>query len=578
MIQEYRLKLWLQGPILTRSSDVGDFGIDTVFARLPDGTPYIAGSHVLGKLRHALRILGPLVEAGERTAALDAWLGTNEGDVFKGQDGRRPVYVSDLVAETKGVSGRRTRIKISPETGTVEPGALQVMEQPYGVGETVLFTGALRLLMPEADAMKAARLLERALNWLTQMGGMRGIGFGRVDKATLHDNSAATSTSLVEGAPARLALKLVFSDPFCIADRRAGKNLFSSSHIVPGSAFKGALAHMMQIAAGPDACSTLARHLSALRVTHFYPSAKGNAARRRPCPRSLVSTSAGLADIALVDGPCLIGGEVPAFGMDWKSKAYEAAEDLFGDWPSSQLRVRTAVSSETLSASPEQLFAYELSNVDKHDWHGELGLADVPVADRKAIIHELSTLLAHGIAPLGRSGAHASLCISWGADARTVQNLREGDLHVLTLASPALILDQRNAYGPAISDVFDGAVDLVRCFTSERMAGADFMANRFSAGRAYRPWLLTETGSVFVVRIKDPETAAQKLNDLQAHGLPLTRAIRETYLLSADGPDLWRECPYIRQNGFGEIIVDQQEHLQMQPAPTSLTLVKMGAA
>lgn len=47
----YRLTLTVQGPVLTRATAIGGYGIDAPVARAADGAPMLAGSHVQGKLR-----------------------------------------------------------------------------------------------------------------------------------------------------------------------------------------------------------------------------------------------------------------------------------------------------------------------------------------------------------------------------------------------------------------------------------------------------------------------------------------------------------------------------------------------
>ena len=49
MLATFSLSIEVLGPLLTRDSAPGSVGIDALVARHDDGTPYVAGSHVLGK-------------------------------------------------------------------------------------------------------------------------------------------------------------------------------------------------------------------------------------------------------------------------------------------------------------------------------------------------------------------------------------------------------------------------------------------------------------------------------------------------------------------------------------------------
>jgi hypothetical protein len=45
----------------------------------------------------------------------------------------------------------------------------------------------------------------------------------------------------------------------------------------------------------------------------------------------------------------------------------------------------------------------------------------------------------------------------------------------------------------------------------------------------------------------------------QRRGLPVAGTVREVFKLKGDASD-WQRCPYVPENGFGEIAVDQAWH------------------
>ena len=71
----------------------------------------------------------------------------------------------------------------------------------------------------------------------------------------------------------------------------------------------------------------------------------------------------------------------------------------------------------------------------------------------------------------------------------------------------------------------------------------------------YNPEIFTVPGSVFVVEISDEDKVKERLRGWQLCGLPQLNDV------STD----WRRNPWIRENGFGEIAVNLQQHRKLQP-------------
>ena len=73
----------------------------------------------------------------------------------------------------------------------------------------------------------------------------------------------------------------------------------------------------------------------------------------------------------------------------------------------------------------------------------------------------------------------------------------------------------------------------------------------------YYPYVLTEAGSVFILRAHSQEItlARERLEYLEQHGLPHPDGIKRTR------PDeLWRDCPFVPENGYGEICINLAWH------------------
>ncbi|WP_298623105.1 hypothetical protein [uncultured Zoogloea sp.] len=97
------------------------------------------------------------------------------------------------------------------------------------------------------------------------------------------------------------------------------------------------------------------------------------------------------------------------------------------------------------------------------------------------------------------------------------------------------------------------------------MAGGTYLHRRHLAQRqhAYRPLVLTEPGSVFVLKVVDA-AARPLLARWQRHGLPLPTKV------AAEHGSAWQDHPYLPQNGYGEIAIDLQ-HGFPPPAADRLT-------
>ena len=93
-MRSYKLSITLRAPIMTRSTAIGAYGVDSPVARDADGFPYIPGSHVQGKLREALGDLASVADDPEEAGAKIAkWFGAEGMD---GGEHRKRVIVTDL--------------------------------------------------------------------------------------------------------------------------------------------------------------------------------------------------------------------------------------------------------------------------------------------------------------------------------------------------------------------------------------------------------------------------------------------------------------------------------------------------
>ncbi len=598
--------LEINGPLLTRSSAPGEYGIDAVLARNSEGIPYIAGTLVTGKIREALEQISDCVNGSNWFDPQSlSWLGTPNQD---GPPRGKRFFLSDFLLRTPQRQGQgvRTRIRLDPERGAAVQGAHLLVDSPFAIGEKVIFGGTMTLFCQDETMLDKMLIhVEAALKWTMQVGGYRSIGYGRISDVRMEKlkKRPIPQPRPTPSETGRLDILIRPEQPFCIAQKpRTDNNLFESGAVIPGSAIIGAMASTWkQLADCPQghpvdrikdgAREALKTCFDRIRLTHAFPMAQ---CLRRPvvAPFSLVKvdgpTCRAYYDVALLPGPSLIHGRIPSFSIDWKNHA-DVMED-FG-WPNlrRELRVRTAIDRLTMRSREAELFAYEMIVPGKTAWAATVDLERGEINHTGKVVSQLTSLLYHGLSGLGKTGTPASIQILEPGGIKSVFRSdpapRDG-LWVLTLQTPALLLDpEAIKTGPARQQTIAGyrqawsalsknSLWMIRHFARESLAGGRYLYNRFQrkvepggATRAYYPWLLTEAGSVFVLRAKDgrEEDAREHIRRWLANGLDLPEwAIKRYGRKNTNGEylpgDHWTTCPFIPENGFGEVAVNLEIH------------------
>lgn len=429
-----------------------------------------------------------------------------------------------------------------------------------------------------------------------------------------------------------VTLEVVFKPkgPFCLTEYRYGGNVFKSGATIPGNAIKGCLAAMLGLPHAPLGFEALARHFDQLRIRHAFPTlAAANGVRPARPPLSLVRVNvqrngenvSELYDVALTETAAMLHGKAPAFRIDWKGSPAVDDERLF-HWvsPATELRVRTAMDSARRMADKTgedrphkddveaqgKLFALQLTlpwTLGSNDtpeevvWCGAIDLGAIPRQDREAAASQLRALLGLGLHGLGKTKTFAAVRISAESEVHPAVPTPVEGPYCVTLQTPALICDPRyqelegvpkagaltaDALKKLYADVWatwsrptvgeEPCLNLRWYYATQSLLGGNYLHRRFQPGTPYNPWLLTDAGSVFVLEAVNgkEEQARKRLEHWLLHGLPLPRWARLQYggTADADDADLWNRCPFIPQNGFGEILVNQPVHQQRQfPEP-----------
>ncbi|MFO0869068.1 MAG: hypothetical protein U0935_08940 [Pirellulales bacterium] len=593
--------LTLLGPILTVGGETAAPGIDSPMSRDRHGRWMLPFSLVKGKVLDAITQLKTsdfalnqrLQRYLPQNDELREWLGIpSEEGTFDPERGRW--HFSDFHTTAPGNPDHIIeRIEIAPESGAAADRMLRMVQAPFGYGEPVEFSGTVEFVASEEEAQRMAQLLDAALRWTPAYGACRTIGYGRTQAVTTRLVPTAIRSCGVPLPSTQLSLELALDRPLCLVGRKHVQNHFESLETISGTVLKGAVARMMQErsgAKGHDVSAVtgdypgLRKYFAVLRFSEARPRRKGATTRRVEPPLSLVISPTRqeedqpFCDAALEPQPRLIRNAAPAFQPDWKTNDADAVKQAFG-WENlpRQQRTRTAIDPVRGRAADQQLFSYNMVLPDctdrqgnKHEfvWDACIGLEDVDSQDHAAVRQELAELLQHGITGIGKTRAVAN--VTWASPLPPAVSSRPvaAGLVVVTLQTECLMtrpetLQQMTSTNPVETayreywrDISHGSLELVRYFARQSLYGG-FVSQRARADR-YEPFLLTDRGSVFVLSLADPTQARPLLAAWMQSGLPNATWLATRY--APDGTPLWRRCPYLRENGYGEIALDLACH------------------
>ena len=594
------VEISLKGPLLTQDSSPGELGLDMVVARHNDEekTPYLPGTLIAGKLRQALEELDSLT--GEDRPdwfkpKLSQWLGERSKNDFPK---RKQLYISDfnLTSDSMGNlddSLIRDRTTVNDDTGAVEEHHILMMENPFVSGENYSFSGEIHFFAPKDTVNSILKHLKTGFNWFTHLGAMKSTGFGQIEhveflKEDKLDIQLSVNTTTQQSKKIGLVITPKF--PFCLSGRPVSNNLFESESIISGNAIIGTIANTLSHLCGqhngrlPDKearFTELLENFSKLRITHAFPT--NNKQRPVVAPLSLVKINTDqFYDVAQLQYPVLINKEPPDFALDWKDtadtlKEYPWPYIRFKDWGwaslNSELRVRTKIDRKNYRSAEGELFAYEQILPDDTQWLAELDASRIEEADiRNKVISQLQSLLEHGAIGLGKT----KTVIDIKFDNEIIKPELSSSIEpindhtwVITLQTDTLLgspekLNETSGkkeleamYKQCWKELSEGKLKLVRYFARQRLSGGDYQKTIFMKGDVYKPWLLTEAGSVFVLQAENNNLEAVQtlIETWLTQGLPLSQMTRDYYQIHKNKED-WEQCPFIPQNGYGEIVVN----------------------
>jgi len=133
--------------------------------------------------------------------------------------------------------------------------------------------------------------------------------------------------------------------------------------------------------------------------------------------------------------------------------------------------------------------------------------------------------------------------------------------HVITLQTDCLMTNPEtlktktlhDAYAEFWDEVSDGSLKLNWFFAKQALHGG-FVSRRVNK-QNYKPFLLTDRGSTFVLEVVDQTQANAFLKTIQEQPLPSASWL----------PKDWNACPFLPHVGYGEVVIDLNCHTVRKP-------------
>lgn len=602
MTQRYTcaISLIVLGPFLTAATGPDRYGVDKSAHRDYLKQLVIPASHLKGKLRSSLEELEPFFDPADHFD-LKELFGAKSG---KGSYEPIPaiLHFRDLVSSVNpDIEKTRTRVTINRTSQTAKQNLLREVEDLFASGSEIRFTGEVTFsALNPGDATKLAGLLRLGLQWLAAVGAEKGVGFGRL-KAVQVSAPSETVTSAIPTfvrTSSALHLRITAHEPLLaggIKSRRT--NYITSRQELSGGLIKGALAAALNEAHGvipvtkpldascvadfPD-FDALVRNFSAIRVTHARPTIVGGPRPIRLPLSAVAYCVSSVGDVALSNDqtPLAEVRHRPAYQGDAKNldRYIGLAE------PAELFVTRSEINDVSQRTAEGQLFTYQFyapctNEGQPIEWICNVNFDTISETDeRTSARQQFAAAVQLHLHRLGKLGRSVTVAAKDGlaAPAAHSHNLIEDGLVLVTLQSNAIMLDPakvrslplgmdlHEAYAAYWQDLSEGSLELVDFFAHQGFEGG-YLYHRYlgAAERVvhpnhYRPYYLTLDGSLFKLQVVDKEKAIALLTRWVGGGLQLPKWALNEY--GQYNHAIWKNCPFIPENGYGEIAVNLDWH------------------
>ena len=596
VLMKIPVTLTLTGPILTAGSTHIGWGLDTSFYRDWQGNLALPGSLIRGKLRQALENICEIIGSPEKTA--DQWFGEESRDDHEKTESYAPrrglLKISDFTykEENSGTAPHppRTRIRIEPEIGVVEHGALFMSESPFAAGQETHWNGEIEFFVSSKRKDEYIRQIRQAFHFITAIGAEKTAGYGRLKKIVFGtpEEISPKGECSNEETPEGFSLSIIPKEPLIIGGPRQTDNIFRSEKIIPGTVLKGSFAAGLNRIAGsePDKDISeenqavvklypqLAKHFTDIRFLHAVPSLIQHE-RPETIPLSVVSYDGKYEDIAFKESEKIYAnGSAPvSFQIDWKGEP----KNLLDKYKLPELEyypiTRTAIDDETLKADESRLYSFFMikpltSDGEQVYWNSEIRFPRGLTSEEKAkLAAEFTQAMPLALRYMGkRQQVVETLCDAIRQDESSDQT--GSHTFAVVLQTPAIMLHPqklmsktdnplfddheqlRNAYADYWREMFEECAELKTFFASQKLQGG-YPGMRFMKDH-YRPFYLTSAGTTFVFTMANEkgEKVWDILKEQRRTGLKLPEwAVADEWY----GKTSWKRCPFVPENGYGEI-------------------------
>ena len=330
----------------------------------------------------------------------------------------------------------------------------------------------------------------------------------------------------------------------------------------------------------------IAKYFSHIHFTHAFPSPAFQDKRPIVIPFSTIYTeNQDYRDVALLDKINITknNNKAPLYQIDWKDDLQ--LKKKFG-WEvcSTVNRTRTSIEKRRRTAKENQLYTFQyISPYSKSIKNSDLSPGRIiwisniilPVEHTNEIASELFEVMNIAWNYLGKRNSRFKFHIKEGKAIPKITSKDDkvllDNIAIITLQSDALMFDEYvnqfpinllEIYQKYWSDATKKTCRLVNLFARQKMVGR-YYGIRFKKlhNNNYYPFILTEAGSVFILEANDVTAAANVLRELRDNGLPLPNDIQlKISQLNIEDIDTWKICPFVKENGYGEIVVNLDWH------------------
>ncbi|MEW6717617.1 MAG: RAMP superfamily CRISPR-associated protein [Chloroflexota bacterium] len=598
------ITLTILGPFLTAATGPEAYGMDKAFHRDGKNNLVIPDRHIKGKLRMALEELSGVAIKGA-TIDLETWFGTlSEEESYEPVPGLFSFTQFRFTGTPQDAA--RTRTAINAQSGTAAAKQLRKVEDLFASGSETNWIGSVNFYATdEAEARQIRNALRIGFIWLTNLGAEKGVGFGRLSRVQVGEPVPILPidfdlASLGESASLHLRIRPM-GQIMIGGIKKPRTNFVRSERIIPGAAIKGALAASLNQAHGirpyhlPLSAETaermpgfaqLAENFDQIRVTHAFPA---QAAQPRPVRIPLSTVKAGgddFFDLALNENPSLLINDLaPAYFIDWKTPQ----EYIGVASPKEVFVTRTEIDDTTRRSKERNLFTYtflcpEDIGGNPVEWICNVDFDNI---ENEGVRRQVRDQFAHAVLcyldRLGKLNQAVTVAIQPDVAPSAEGSCGlfvDGEI-LLTLQTDTIMLNPEDVRGLSLGeDLFslyanfwksisdwEGSgpcLELVDYFAHQNFQGGYLYhrylgaAERHQRPNNYYPYYLTGAGSVFRLRVKREEFARNCLRRWLRRGLELPDWAVRRY--SQFGRAIWQNCPFVPENGYGEIAINLNWH------------------